>query len=113
MKKLLYLFLLLGLLSCSASRKTTVNNNTGKDASIAVLTDGLSYQSAIVIDAKSETTGVAKEYEWLKQQYPGYKLQKQSLNYQGKKVYDVMKIKTEAGEDLEIYFDITKFFGKF
>ncbi|HXL58224.1 MAG TPA: hypothetical protein VN958_18310, partial [Chitinophagaceae bacterium] len=106
------------LLACSSSKKTTKQSNSTTSASTTfsasvVSGDGLSYETAIVIDAKNERAGVDKEYEWLRQNYPGYILNKQSLNYSKHKPYDIIDIKTADGVEKKIYFDISGFFGKF
>ena len=68
--------------------------------------DGMSFESAIVVNS------VPEEYQYLRNRYPGYKFIMQSLiNHEGK-YYDVLKIKTAEGEELEIHFDISSFFGK-
>ena len=118
MKKFFLLALLpLLLTACSSSKNTAGTNsanNTGTSATDAATSgDGLSFETAIVIDAKSETTGVDKEYVWLRKNYPGYKLIKQALVFNNNKPYDLMKIETAQGAAKEIYFDISKFFGKF
>ncbi len=74
---------------------------------------GLSYQGAVVIQKKTETLGVKAEYRWLEDNYPGYKMIQQSLNFHNKKPYDILKIKTANGKTKEIYFDISNFYGKF
>jgi len=113
MKKYLLIVCLAGFFcACSSSKKATLSSSE-TTAGIASATDGLSYKTAIVIKAKNETTGIAKEYEWLKVNYPGYSLIRQSLKENSKKMYDVMQIKTANGTEKEIYFDINSFFGKF
>ena len=99
--------------ACSASKKTVLNSSETTTTGIASAADGFSYKTAIIIKAKNETTGIAKEYEWLKANYPGYSLIKQSLKENSKKMYDVMQIKTVDGTEKEIYFDINSFYGKF
>jgi predicted Zn-dependent protease len=74
--------------------------------------DGSSYGKAIVVKAKNETKGIAAEYKWLQENYPGYKLRSQSLDSKDKKHYDIMHITTKDGDEKSIYFDITHFFGK-
>lgn len=100
--------------SCSPSKKTsdpsrnniktTVDNNDN---------DGSSFEKAIVINKSNERDGVAEEYNWLRTHYPGYTMISQSLSSKKNKQYDILKFKTKEGEEKQIYFDITKFFGKF
>lgn len=98
------------LYSCSPSTQS------GTSSSASVLFDsthdGSSYEKAIIIKAKSEQKGVAAEYEWLRNNYPGYKKITQSLKSNGNKHYDAIFIETKQEEEKTIYFDITKFFGK-
>jgi len=102
--------------SCSSSKKT---NATAGSTTSSISTrssgeaDGSSFEKAIVIDEKSETKGVNAEYAWLKKNYPGYSFKSQSLNHKGKVPYDIITIKTADGETKNIYFDISRFFGKF
>jgi hypothetical protein len=93
------------LVSCLSSK----NGPSGPDAK----RDGLSYETAVIINEKHEGTGVKAEYKWLKEHYPGYTSKGQSLTYHDRKPYDVISIELENGEKKEIYFDISKFFGKF
>jgi len=68
--------------------------------------DGSSFEKAVV--AKSITF----EYDWLKKYYPGYSFIQQSLQFHNDKPYDILKIKTIDGTTIDVYFDISKFFGK-
>jgi len=107
MKNTLYvLILLISILGCNSAKKISdVQKNTSFD--------GSSFEKAIVINKSSESEGISAEYDWLKKNYPNYQNLGQSLMYHDKKPYDVLKIKTEKGETKDIYFDISKFFGKF
>lgn len=75
--------------------------------------DGSDYTKAIVISANNESAGVAKEYEWLKTNYPGSQVISQGLGEKNGKPFDVFKIKTASGEEKSVYFDISRYFGKF
>src|SRR5439155_25620807 len=100
-------FLSLILFACSSTKKnikanannikantnTTVTKINSVDTSLKA-NDGSSYQNAIIIDDKSEATGIAKEYDWLKKNYYGYSFISQSLNNYEGKPYDIIKIKT-------------------
>jgi hypothetical protein len=73
---------------------------------------GTSYEDAIVIDAENTPYGIEAEYKWLSESYPGYKFKSQTLQLIDGKPYDVITIITKEGEEKKIYFDISKFFGK-
>jgi hypothetical protein len=116
LQSLLFVFLvLITFSSCSPSKKL---QSTGNDASVIAVQnvdkqDGSSFQNAVVIKEKSESTGISAEYSWLAKNYPGYRSLGQSLVYDKNKPYDIIKIRTADGKEKEIYFDISNFFGKF
>jgi len=76
--------------------------------------DGSSMEKAVIIKgAKGSEDGIAAEYEWLAKKHRGYKTKQQALlNDKGRK-YDMIAIATADGKEVEVYFDITEFFGKF
>jgi len=99
------------IVSCTTSRKT--NQISGSDnSSINAEHDGSSYENAVVIKEKTETSGVKAEYAWLSKNYPGYTFKEQSLGSNNKKPYDIITIVTTDGEKKKIYFDISNFYGK-
>jgi predicted Zn-dependent protease len=116
-KALALLAIIVVLVSCSSTRKTTTSGTpspvTTSPAAANSGNDGSNYEKAIFIDKKNETDGVAEEYKWLRKNYPGYTMISQSLQHKDKKSYDILHIKTKEGEEKNIYFDITQFFGKF
>jgi hypothetical protein len=79
--------------------------------------DGLSVETAVVIEATSSFVGVAAEYEYITKQHgpkgTAWKLESQALVSEGGKPYDMIKIKLSNGESKSYYFDISRFFGKF
>lgn len=74
--------------------------------------DGSSMANAVVIQAADESTGVAAEYQWVADRFPGYTRGGQSLLNKGGRFYDTLDITTSSGEHKTFYFDITGFFGK-
>lgn len=99
--------------SCSSSKKSS-SGTTGASATASnAIKDGSSYEKAIFINKDNEGEGVGEEYKWLRENYPGYKMIRQSLNHKDNKSYDIISIETKDGEKKQVYFDITKFFGKF
>lgn len=115
-----FLSILLIFTSCSSQRKSqslSLNSASTSARNIQPLSDqktadGSSYEKAIFIDKSTETAGVDAEYVWLKENYPGYQMIKQSLVHHDGRSYDILKIKTKDGAEKDIYFDISKFFGK-
>ena len=120
MKKIALLPIIISLfISCSPSKKSTTDmaststSTSSSSSSTSSANDGSSYEKAIIIEKKNEKDGVAEEYKWLREHYPGYTMGSQSLNYKDKKPYDILHITTKDGEKKDVYFDISKFFGKF
>ena len=74
--------------------------------------DGTTMAKAVVINGADESTGLDAEYAWLATHFPGYKMQDQLLMNNKGKTYDALKITTNGGKELTVYFDITGFFGK-
>ena len=68
--------------------------------------DGSSYEKAVIVK------NITEEYEWIRKYYPGNSFLQQSLNFYNDKPYDILRIETIDGETKDVYFDISKFFGK-
>src|SRR5437879_2051147 len=73
---------------------------------------GLSCNSAIVIKATTEQTGIAEENAWIKENYPGATKVGQALLTCNDKPADQVDIETANGRKVSVYFDISSFFGK-
>jgi hypothetical protein len=117
MKHLLFSALVLVTLAvtdmgCSSSKHTTTQPGS-QQATPGFVQDGSSYASAIVIQEKGETAGVAAEYKWIRDHYPGSTNKMQALQNKNGKAYDVLTIVTADGVQKQVYFDISNFFGKF
>jgi hypothetical protein len=79
---------------------------------------GTSMKDAIVIlGAKGEADGVAAEYKYLEKLYGpkgvGHTVEDQSLMEDGGRSYDRLGVHLKDGRTLDVYFDITDYFGKF
>ena len=73
--------------------------------------DGSSIDNAIVISQCSNMEGVKQEYIEARERFGDYKLIRQSLlNIEGK-IYDLLLLDIN-GKEVEVYFDISDFFGK-
>jgi hypothetical protein len=113
MKKLVFIFIVTSLVySCTSVKKATVLNESQNQQNV-VIHDGSSYQNAIIIKEKSETSGISAEYAWIKQNMPGYKVTRQALTENKKKPYDVFDLENSEGIKKTIYFDISNYFGKY
>lgn len=112
MRKIAFLAVAALAVACSSPKHSTSSTGTQQTFS-STTADGSSYENAIVIQEKSETTGVSAEYKWLRENYPGYKSKGQALQTKNGKSYDVLTIVTADGTEKKVYFDILNFFGKF
>lgn len=114
MKKIIILFAVAALFSaCKTGKNISGSRQIGDGIEVSSPHDGLSYENAVVIKDKSETTGVAAEYTWIRNHYPGSSFGKQSLTNNKGKPYDIIDITTADGQQKSIYFDISNFYGKF
>ena len=116
----LILFTSLMLISCSTSKKTASSSGQNNPGSATATSsqqsgkqDGLSFETAVFVKEKTERTGPASEYIWIKEHYTDYKVKQQSLVYNNKKPFDIITITFSDGKELDIYFDISNYFGKF
>jgi hypothetical protein len=109
---LLVLALFLG--ACSTSKKTSSAKkiSSHKITRSDILHGGTSFENAIVIKVENEGAGIEEEYKWLSLNYPGYSMIRKSQTTRINKHYDILKIRTKDGQEKDIYFDITSFFGK-
>jgi hypothetical protein len=110
MKKYAFVLLIGLFMACSASKHGGAAASGSAGSSVQ---EGSSFETAVVIQEKSETTGVNAEYKWCAVHYPGYKSQMQALTNKNGKPYDILTIRTADGVVMKVYFDISNFFGKF
>jgi len=102
------------LSACSSPKNTTAKTTTTtKITKSDILKGGTSFDNAIVIKVEKESAGVAEEYKWLKTSYPGYSLIRKTQTTNGNRHFDIIKIKTRNGQEKDVYFDTTSFFGKY
>jgi hypothetical protein len=109
---IILIVLLAAAQSCTTSKKVTDDSDFMNKRDVNMWA-GSSYETAVVIDKSNETEGIKAEYDWIKEHYPGSQVLEQSLNYYKDKPYDIIQITDQKGENKRIYFDISKFFGKF
>jgi len=74
--------------------------------------DGSSIETAVIIKAPNNYLGVRGEFDWIKKNRPGWKLETQSVLKGGGKVYDKMYFITPDGQRTNLFFDVTDFYGK-
>ncbi len=97
MKNLKYVILLLlslTFINCSTTQNLTLN-------------DGSSIEKAIKVGS------VDQEYKIVREKCIDCKLKSQSLRFNNNKPFDVLTFIKPNGEEVNYYFDISKFYGKF
>jgi hypothetical protein len=95
------------LVACATPSSSTAPNTAAAGGA------GSSYATAIVVPAKNEMAGVQWEYAYIRSHYPGSKFMYQALDSQRAKPYDIMTFKTADGKQRRLYFDISKYFGRY
>jgi len=117
-KKLIAIIFIAGIsISCNSVKKAanaSANNKPNSDSTPAVVhapMDGKSFETAIVINKKTEKEGINAEYQWIREHYSNYHVVKQAIVYNDNKRFDIITIEIADGGIQDIYFDITKFFG--
>jgi hypothetical protein len=91
-----YLLLLIVLVSCAAQKQSVTDADR----------DGLTIDRAV--KAKS----VDFEYAWVEKRYPGSRVTGQVLLTRKRIPYDKLEVVTSDGKKIELYFDVSSFFGK-
>jgi hypothetical protein len=102
---------LLSACTTTAPSSTPHKLEANPDAA-TVTSDGLIYDTAIVIHEKNEGSGVKAEYVWIRANLPGFRPGGQSLQSHNGKYYDIIHVGSASGEKRDVYFDISEFFGK-
>lgn len=73
--------------------------------------DGTSFETALLVRAEDEWSGVSYEYAWLNAHYPFHWFEGQSLAFSDGQPYDVMAMRAPDGTLEQVYFDISSFYG--
>jgi hypothetical protein len=74
--------------------------------------DGSSIEKAVIIKAPNNLVGIRGEYNWIRMNCPGWKLETQSTLKGAGKVYDKMYFLKPDGQRTILFFDVTDFYGK-
>ena len=79
--------------------------------------DGLSFETAVIIQADNEDQGVPMEYDWLTDnacldQGGPKERTLQDLEEFNDSLFDVLYVECNNGEEIKYYFNIDSFFGK-
>ena len=105
----------LGLQACATSsdaERPPARATAGAAASTAYGGgDGSSCAQAVVVHATNEMAGVRAEYGWIADKYPGYERGAQALIQCNDRPADKIHVRTADGRELELFFDISQYFG--
>src|SRR6266436_4991156 len=107
MKPTLIVILAAALASCASPSSTTT------PSAAATTGTGSSYATAIVVPATNEMAGVKFEYAYIRTHYTGSQFMYQALSSHGGKPYDLITFKTADGKQRTLYFDISRYFGRY
>ena len=79
--------------------------------------DGSSEENAVIINCDNSLFGISFEYSYIEYLYgkqnEDWTVKQQSLFHKNGKSYDKIEIELKNGSKKIIYFDATKFLGKF
>ena len=98
------------LLLCAASLTAHAKPTPSPTAASSA---GSSFETAIVVPAKNELSGVKYEHDYIRTHYPRSRPLGQSLTTHRAKPYDIMYFATADGKRHAIYFDISRYFGHY
>jgi hypothetical protein len=65
-----------------------------------------------IVGARGEFDGVRAEYDWVGARFPGYRMNQQALLMNNGRSFDLLAFTTASGDEVEVCFDITSFYGK-
>jgi hypothetical protein len=74
--------------------------------------DGSSLENAIIISDCDHMQGIEVEYIEVRKRFGNYSLIRQNLMEYNNRKIDKLELRLEDGQLIEVYFDITEFFGK-
>ena len=120
---LLFISILLLLTACAKQPETVATLSVGGNQTPASEQinsgieygggDGLTIPTAVVIlHAKGEKEGVRAEYHWISVHHPDWKTRGQVLLQGENGIYDKIVCVKPDGKTVDIFFDISGFFGK-
>jgi hypothetical protein len=90
-----YLLFLIILVSCASQKSVSDADRDG-----------------LTIDRAVKAKSVDFEYVWVEKRYPGSRVTGQVLLTRKRIPYDKLEVVTSDGRKIDVYFDISSFFGK-
>jgi hypothetical protein len=102
-RAVLSLVVLAGLVACQSAPSSRPDTAHG---------DGSSPERPVDLSAaRTEGAGIAAQRKWLNQHYPGAQIKSQAL-LEGPPLIDQITLSLPSGEERQVYFDISSYFGK-
>lgn len=74
--------------------------------------DGTRCAQAVVIHARDEKAGIRAESDWIAARYPGSEREAQGLMQCNGTPADRLRIRTAEGREVDLFFDISEYFGR-
>jgi hypothetical protein len=113
------------VVGCSPDSKSPIVQTAG-DSEMHKQQDGLSFETAVVLEAQSQAEGVAAQHAWIEKHLPGARPAPppktdagdeivtfgQEVVQHGGKLYSVVYLVMPEGKLRNVHFDITGYFGK-
>jgi hypothetical protein len=106
------LFSLACVAALTAACTTTDSPVTGSGIRFSGWNGESMQQAVVILGAQGENDGIAAEHQWVKEKLPGWSFSDQEL-VTNTKAFDVITLRSSDGSERRVYFDISKFFGKF
>ena len=69
-------------------------------------------QAIIILGAESELEGVDAEFEFIQRLYSDFELDSQTFLGEENKKYDILTVKLSDGTKIDVWFDISDFYGR-
>ena len=102
--------------ACSSNKNTvegTIDKPLPKTAAMfAPERDGTSFDKAIIINEKTERAGIDAENAQLSALFPGSKRVSQRYEVYKDKQHEIVNISTTDNREIQVYFDVSSYFGK-
>ena len=109
---------LVAAIDCAARAKTAPSSNDlpprlpAATPTPALLEEGTALDSAVLVEASDERSGVDWENDWIWRHYGRFRKKQVHLLDAGDRKIDAIDVELADHTEKTLYFDITGFFGK-
>ena len=77
-----------------------------------MLEEGTTLETAVLVEAADENSGVAWENDWIWRHYGRFRKKQVNVLVAGDRRFDAIQVELADHTEKTLYFDITGFFGK-